>query len=119
MNAHRASLQLPLLTHDDRVAEIARRHSAAMASGARPFGHDGFDSRVSEIRSFLTVLGAAENLALDNRSGPELAGLVVRGWIGSPGHRRNIEGSYDVTGVGAATDPRGVVYFTQIFVERR
>ena len=37
----------------------------------------------------------------------------------SPLHKKNIDGDYDLAGVGAAQDANGVVYFTQIFVKKR
>lgn len=116
VNQHRASRGLAPLTYDPRIADLARAHSQEMASGAASFGHAGFEQRVSAIGGFLSVAGAAENVAVDPRAGPSLADLVVQGWLGSAGHRENIEGSYDRTGVGAARAADGRYYFTQIFI---
>jgi uncharacterized protein YkwD len=41
---------------------------------------------------------------------------VVDGWLNSPGHRRNIEGDFRLTGIGIAKRSDGMVYFTQIFI---
>jgi uncharacterized protein YkwD len=38
--------------------------------------------------------------------------------VAPPGHRKNIEGPYEVTGIGVARNAQGEVYFTQIFVGR-
>jgi uncharacterized protein YkwD len=43
---------------------------------------------------------------------------IVRGWLASPGHRKNIEGSYAFTGVGVVRSASGKLYVTQIFVGR-
>ena len=118
VNQHRARRGLPALQYDERVAEIAREHSAAMASRARPFGHAGFDQRGAAIGRFLPYRGLAENVAYDGRGGANLSSLVVEGWIGSAAHRQNIEGAYEVTGIGVARDRQGVAYATQIFVRR-
>jgi uncharacterized protein YkwD len=53
----------------------------------------------------------AENVA----SGQMSAREVVDGWLNSPGHRRNIEGNFKLTGIGLARGSRGMIYFTQIF----
>jgi uncharacterized protein YkwD len=118
VNQHRVRRGLPALQYDERVAEIAREHSAAMASRARPFGHAGFDQRGSALARFLPYRGLAENVAYDGRGGADLSSLVVEGWIGSAAHRQNIEGAYEVTGIGVARDREGVVYATQIFLRR-
>jgi uncharacterized protein YkwD len=118
INQHRARRGLPALQYDERVAEVAREHSAAMAAGSRPFGHGGFEQRGSAISRFLPYLGLAENVAYDSRSGPTLPSLIATGWIGSAAHRQNIEGSYGITGIGIARDRDGVTYATQIFLRR-
>ena len=117
VNQRRAARRLAPLRWDDRVAAIAREHSQAMASGRRPFSHDGFEQRAGRIEALLPVSSLAENVAYDSRSGPDLGRQVVEGWIASSGHRANIEGSFTVTGIGAAQARDGVRYFTQIFVQ--
>jgi uncharacterized protein YkwD len=60
---------------------------------------------------------AAENVsATQGYDAP--APAAMRGWLASRGHRTNMEGRYDITGVGVARSPTGKVYFTQIFVGR-
>jgi uncharacterized protein YkwD len=85
-----------------------------MAAGATAFGHDGFEQRVAAIGQTIAWSNAGENVALDYS-----AAGAVEAWIGSPGHRANIEGQYDVTGVGVATGRNGSMYFTQIFIKTR
>ena len=115
-NAYRVRLGLRPLAYDPRIAEIARGHSAGMAAGRVPFGHGGFDARVAELRALLPLTGVAENVAFRGPPEPALADSVFQGWVDSPGHRENLEGPYDRTGIGVALAPRGVAYFTQIFV---
>ena len=89
-----------------------------MASGACGFGHDGFDARMHELGKSVAWTGGAENVfMLLNLTDP--AAVAVSGWIDSPGHRHNIEGDYDLTGVGIARAKDGSLYFTQIFVKSR
>ena len=118
VNQHRARRGLPALAYDERIATVAREHSAAMADRSRPFGHAGFEQRGSAISRFLPYRGLAENVAYDERGGANLSSLIVEGWIGSAAHRQNIEGSYEITGIGVARDRQGVAYVTQIFLRR-
>ena len=84
-----------------------------MLSGKTPFGHEGFQGRIDRIRKHMGPLHvAAENVA----SGPMDAREVVDGWLHSPGHRRNIEGDFKLTGIGLARKSNGMIYFTQIFI---
>ncbi|MBW3629848.1 MAG: CAP domain-containing protein [Gemmatimonadetes bacterium] len=118
VNRHRSRRGQPALQYDDRVAAAAREHSAAMAERTRPFSHEGLEQRGSAIARYLPYHGLAENVAYDSRVGPTLGSLIVAGWIDSPPHRQNIEGSFDVTGIGIAQGRDGVVYATQLFVRR-
>jgi uncharacterized protein YkwD len=43
---------------------------------------------------------------------------AIDGWLNSPSHRQNIEGSYDATGIGIVRTAQGEYYFTQIFILR-
>lgn len=117
IHEHRASRGLAPLAYDERVAEIARRHSRAMAERRVPLGHDGFDERAEAIGSLFPIRSMAENVAYDGR--PDVAARAVEGWIRSSGHRANLEGAFDVTGVGVARSADGTHYFTQLFVARR
>ena len=38
--------------------------------------------------------------------------------LASPAHRENLEGPYDLTGIGVARSRSGEVFFTQFFVGR-
>jgi uncharacterized protein YkwD len=53
----------------------------------------------------------AENVAMGFNS----AAAVVNAWLGSAGHRANIEGNATRTGVSAVKSGDGVWYYTQIF----
>jgi uncharacterized protein YkwD len=43
------------------------------------------------------------------------AASVVNAWLGSAGHRANIEGNATRTGVSAVRSSDGVWYYTQVF----
>lgn len=119
VNEHRRSAGLPPLDYSRPVAAIARRHSEAMAAGRVPFGHAGFETRRRRIARSIPFEGMAENVGVNTGAARRTASMSVSGWLGSSGHRGNIEGDYDTTGIGIARGPRGAWYFTQIFVKRR
>ncbi|MGN6567756.1 MAG: CAP domain-containing protein [Flavipsychrobacter sp.] len=114
VNQHRQGVGLPPLQLNTTLCDIARGHSINMAHGAVPFSHDGFEERVSEAWKLIPPQSpAAENIA----EGVKSAKAVVNLWLRSPGHRRNIEGNYTIMGLGIATNEKGVVYFTQMFLD--
>ncbi len=112
INQYRRKKGLPALATDPVIEAEARRHTIAMASHRSPFGHDGFSYRSKVITSKIPgVTATAENVAYGSRSAKE----VVDGWLRSPGHKKNIEGKYKLTGIGVARDENSRLYFTQIF----
>jgi uncharacterized protein YkwD len=114
VNEYRRSKGLPVLQANSYISSIALGHSRDMLTGKTPFGHDGFRERIDRISGKLGRLHlAAENVA----SGPMGAREVVDGWLHSPGHRRNIEGDFRLTGIGLAEGANGMIYFTQIFIK--
>jgi uncharacterized protein YkwD len=114
INDHRLSLGKPALALIATISTEVRNHSQNMASGAVPFGHTGFETRVQRIRQTLSCRSAGENVAA-NWGYSDPATIAVNGWLNSPGHRANIEGNYQLTGVGVAKDSKGGYYFTQLF----
>jgi len=120
VNRHRRAAGLRALRADPRIAEIARAHSFAMASGRRRFGHGDFDERSQAVEArVVRYRRVGENVARHPRRRDDLPAQAVAGWLRSSGHRRNIEGAYSLTGVGVAVSGRGEVYLTQIFVAPR
>jgi uncharacterized protein YkwD len=118
VNQYRANRGLPPLTLNATISEQARNHSQNMASGAVPFSHDGFAQRVQAIATKVPYRAAAENVAYNMGYG-DPATKAVQGWLNSSGHRQNIEGNYNLTGIGVAQNQSGEYYFTQIFIRRR
>ncbi len=113
VNEHRAGMNLPPLQMNDYISKECETHSKNMASGKVPFSHTGFEDRAKRIKAKLkNVTSWAENVAF----GDKTARQVVDMWLNSPGHRKNIEGNYNLTGIGVATDKTGNMFFTQIFI---
>ena len=118
VNKYRASKGLPALAWNDAIAQQARIHSQNMANGKVPFSHDGFNQRVQAIAKTVPYRGAAENVAY-NQGFNDPATKAVQGWIKSQGHRTNIEGNHNVSGLGVAKNAKGEYYLTQVFIRRR
>ena len=119
INAHRAARRLTALTYDTAVAAIARAHSLEMAAHDVPMGHDGFHERADRVDRFLPLEAIAENVALNDYGPARTIEVAVAGWLASPHHLENIEGHFDVTGVGIVRARDGTFFYTQLFVARR
>ena len=118
INQYRASRGMSPLTINTKISEQARTHSQNMANGKVAFGHDGFTQRVQAIATAIPYSAAAENVAY-NGGYSDPATQAVQGWLKSSGHLQNIEGNYNLTGIGVAKNAKGQYYFTQIFLRSR
>ncbi len=116
VNEHRVSQGLKPLAFNSEISAIARRHSQDMATGRVGFSHGGFESRRKKIAGFIAQPGVGENVAMVPAGSSHVGAVAVSNWLESPGHRRNIEGAYELTGVGIAQGPTGSYFFTQLFV---
>jgi uncharacterized protein YkwD len=116
INQYRAERGLSPLKMNAAITREATRHSQEMANHQVPFGHTGFQQRMKHLYHDLQyATGGAENVAYNYKT----AKIVVDGWIKSPGHRQNIVGRYDLTGVGIVRDAAGKLYYTQLFVRQK
>jgi uncharacterized protein YkwD len=114
VNLHRKSIGRKALELNNVESSLAVQHSINMASYKTPFGHDGLNDRAKIISKKIGRISvAAENVA----SGDMTAKEVVDGWLNSPGHKRNIEGDFTLTGIGVAKNNKGIIYYTQIFTK--
>jgi uncharacterized protein YkwD len=111
VNEDRAKHNLPMLEMNGMESSLAAKHSRDMAAGKVSFGHDGFKARAKAIQKELGSVEIGENVA----SGPMTAHEVVDGWLHSPGHKKNIEGNFTLTGIGYSVSKNGDIFFTQIF----
>ncbi|MFY7698548.1 MAG: CAP domain-containing protein [Legionella sp.] len=113
INQYRASRNLPPLKLLSPISREAARHSQQMAAQVINFGHQNFQRRMATIcQQIKTCNGGAENVAYYRLD----AKALVDEWIASPGHRHNIEGHYNLTGIGIAFGKKGWAYYTQIFI---
>lgn len=114
INRYRISQNLTPLTTNEIITQQARMHSRAMATKRIPVCHSGFAKRVERISRSLPYRAAAENVAY-NKGYSDCAQRAAQDWFKNTEHRKNIEGNYQLTGIGVAMDSQGAYYFTQIF----
>jgi uncharacterized protein YkwD len=115
VNDYRRRKRLPALAMNSVITAEAQKHSENMAAHRTAFGHNGFKNRMKRILPQINGNGSlAENVAYGSTSAKQ----VVERWLKSPVHRENIEGPYNLTGIGIATDRSGDLYFTQIFAAK-
>jgi uncharacterized protein YkwD len=119
VNAHRRSNDAPPLDWNDEIAKLARQHSVAMAQEGTGFGHEGFEERSETLSAAIPLRRVAENVAKQKRSVGQVPDAALARWLQSARHRKNLEGDFDLAGVGVARSADGTYYLTQIFVARR
>lgn len=109
----RARAGLGPLAPDVRLEAAARRHARDMATRHR-MTHRGSDGSTPfqrmEAASY-RYRRAAENIA----SGEFTLETLMRGWMTSPPHRRNILGPYTQIGASCATARDGTTYWCVTF----
>ena len=114
VNAYRLSKHRQPLVMNELISQKATQHSMKMATHQVQFSHEQFFDRIKHIKmSIKNFGGGAENIACYKIPPKE----VVRKWLTSPEHRKNILGSYNTTGIGVFKNKSGWVYYTQIFVQ--
>lgn len=112
-NKTRDAYGLPPLELDGRLVVAAQSHADWMAR-VQTLSHTGVNlstpgSRARDVGYLWRAVG--ENIAAGQRTPEE----VVKAWMGSPGHKGNILGSYQHFGVGFARDARGRLWWCVIF----
>jgi uncharacterized protein YkwD len=113
-NKFRRTKDLPALVMRQELNEIAQQHSVNMAKGSVGFGHTGFNQRFEMARKKINGMKTfAENVAFGAKSAEQ----VVTLWKKSAEHRRNMLGKFKYVGIGAATNHKGVIYYTQVFAD--
>lgn len=112
-NAYRSEKGLAPFVQITAINKFAKQHSVEMASEEK-LSHDGFEERIKAIYAFMNkpIKGGAENVAMGYLTAEE----VLKGWIKSPGHRKNLVSKYTHMAVGVQLADNGNWYFTQIFI---
>ncbi len=112
-NRERAEAGLPVLTVDPRLQAAAETHARDMAEHGkmRHRGSDGSDPFRRIMSQGYRFRRAGENVAA-GQSSPE---SVLRDWMHSSGHRRNILGGFSQIGAAYATGANGNPYWCVTF----
>lgn len=111
-NRERFKVGAPPLKANRRLTEAARGHAANMAR-QQILNHtlDGkrFDERIE-------AQGYRSSAAGENIWSAATAAQAVAGWMGSPGHQRNLlNREYKEIGIGVGTGKSNQKYWTQVF----
>jgi len=118
MNQVRTAHGVSPLRADSRLERAARSHSSKMLR-VGVFFHGAFNARIRSVGIRTPRVG--ENLAY-SVGRLARAHAIVRMWLASPSHRRNLlDGGYRLVGVGALRGHfggRGVVMITTDFAGR-
>ncbi len=122
VNRERAKAGLAPLKLSGRLTVAARGHSYDMAL-RHYFSHNSADGVGPEQRirgSGIDYAEFGENIYVDDLPEREqLAERAVAGWMGSPGHRKNmLSPGFKETGVGMARGADGSTYITQDFIRK-
>ncbi len=119
VNAERKSRGLHPLVLNERLDQAAKLHASNMAA-YKKMSHVLPESRLPTLTHRAQYVAypyamIAENIAL----GFSDAEGVVRGWMESPGHRRNILSPEAIEiGTGVVSSKSGGLYFCQVFGRR-
>lgn len=114
VNAKRHSVRKSTLARNVRLDSLARALAARLANEGR-LTHTGFQSRFAQAHAETGATQFAEN-AHSVPPGGDPARRLVEEWLASRIHRNNIlNGSWNLTGVGTATDTSGQIWAVQVF----
>lgn len=115
VNKHRSARGKNTLKWHDHAITESQDHSQDMAAFRVPFGHLGSSNRYARIKAKDPdpISRTGENVARNSN-----ATRAFQAWLMSYGHRKNIEGDYTHTGIGAVKSSNGSWYFTQIFIKK-
>ncbi|KAK2959305.1 putative Alkaline phosphatase [Blattamonas nauphoetae] len=112
-NDYRATKGLSALQWNQPIHDVSLLHSHEMATKRKGFDHRGFSNRVDSLP--FKARSSAENLFMSTVE-HNFAQDAVNGWIRSPGHQKNLVGSFTLCGIGVEKDPSsGKIFATQIF----
>merc|ERR1712098_280976 len=117
------------------LSAIAMEHAKALAAGVHLHGDNTESMHIGKLERSSKVFKThakqfAENCAMLTELTAEVGTVVVvgkgdpdtkgwaKGWLRSPGHRRNIErGDMTHCAVGVSLSKDGKVYFVQLFAQ--
>jgi uncharacterized protein YkwD len=105
VNRYRFKLGLETLQPHEEIAAVARERSQQVADG-HSFDHVGFRVRAEKVANHVKYWGISENLYRAT-GGSEFAERALRTWLESPSHKKNLDGNYQLTGIGWRSTTKG------------
>ncbi len=120
-NVERARAGAPALALDATLVQVACARAADMArrgyfAHTSPSGETAFSLMASYGFVFAT---AGENIARNNYTTAQSAGVAMTGFLNSPPHRANLrDPNFNLVGVGMALSADGMKYFAVVFAGR-
>lgn len=112
VNEYRKTIKAKPLRMNMFIGNIAERHSRDLAA-KKEESNEAYKERMDKIYHQLKpVYSFAENVDTGRRSPKE----VVEGWLSSPKHKKNLDGDYNLSGIGIVKDADSTMYITQIFI---
>ncbi|MCC9070822.1 CAP domain-containing protein [Flavobacterium sp. F-65] len=113
INDYRVSVGLNELKAINHISFKSEEHDMYMIAN-NVVNHDDFVARSENIIKVLGAIKVGENVAY-NYNTPE---AVLKAWLASAGHKKNIEGDYTHFGMAIKIDPEnGRKYYTNIFAK--
>lgn len=113
VNQHREDQGLDPLIKNETATELSVDHTKYMIS-INKINHDDFNERSKVLQQKEKAVRTGENVAV----GQPTAKAVVKAWLDSPGHRKNIEGNFSHSGIAAIKNDQGRFYYTQLFFKK-
>jgi uncharacterized protein YkwD len=112
-NRIRADAKLPALAVSPKLQAAAEKHARDMADRGKMThkGSDGSDPIDRIVAEGYKYLRAGENVAVGYFTTEQL----MKGWMDSPHHKKNILGSFSQIGVACATAADGKRYWCVTF----
>ena len=111
LTAHTAARNGQVLIVDAKLTTMARNQAQFMAD-TKQMTHNLPATFASRFKiSGYVGSGGGENIAAGQRDVP----TVMRAWLNSPGHRRNILGDWTHIGVGVAASDTKQLYWCVVF----
>lgn len=121
INQYRKSVGKAPLRRHSGLDRLAQKHCEFMAKnrgkftlGSENISHYGFEDRALYAQRAYSMQNVAENVAGGKIHG-NVSATLVKSWVESKKHIFNINGNWDVTGLGVYKAPDGMVYATQVF----
>jgi uncharacterized protein YkwD len=113
INVYRNSIGLNTLQTNQHISYLCQEHNLYMIDND-VINHDYFQYRVNNLQETLDAERVGENIAY-NYSTPN---STLNAWLGSPGHKENIEGDYTDFGLSITIGTNQRKYITLILIKK-